>query len=402
MDIKNRIPSLVMIILLIGFPSISETIYTPSLPNIAQALATSNHLVEWTLSIYFVGFAVGIAYWGKLSDRIGRRKAMLLGLSIYCLGCLFCLLSPSINLLLLSRLVQAFGASAASVLAQTMIRDLFSGKQRNQIFSIVSMSVGVAPALGPIVGGYLVQWFHWQANFTFLLFLGIVLLISNFFTLAETHPSLDVDLPSPSWVSVAKKLLCDKRVLGCAFLVGVFNGILFSYYAEAPFIFINILHFLPSQFGIFGVAVALGSVLGGHLSHKFNEFFPAHTIILIGCLIALFSILLLNLAAFGGMIAHVHKNLAVLGVIVPIGLFSVGFATALPNILSSALTQYKDVTGTAGSIFGLGYYLLTAGMTFLMGYLHNGTVYPMPIYFLVLSILLVWICIRTIQKPNTD
>lgn len=400
MDIKTRAPSLVMIILLIGFPSISETIYTPSLPNIAHALATSNHLVEWTLSIYFIGFAIGIAYWGKLSDRIGRRKAMLWGLSIYCIGCLFCLLSFNINLLLLSRLVQAFGASSASVLAQTMIRDLFSGKKRNQIFSIVSMAVGIAPALGPIVGGYLVQWFHWQANFTFLLLLGMVLLIANFFTLAETHPSLKADLPSQSWLRVAKKLLCDQRVLGCVFLIGAFNGILFSYYAEAPFIFINILHFLPSQFGMFGVTVAAGSIIGGRLSHKFNEFFHADTIILMGCLISLGSILLLNLAAFSGMIAHAHKNLAVLGVIVPIGLFAIGFATALPNILSNALTHYKDVIGTAGSIFGLGYYLLTAGMTFLMGYLHNGTVFPMPIYFLSLSLLMVLVCVLTIKNSQ--
>lgn len=390
-----------MIILLIGFPAISETIYTPSLPDVAYTLATSNHLVEWTLSIYFIGFAIGIAYWGKLSDRIGRRHAMLLGLSLYCLGCLFCWLSPTIDLLLMSRFVQAFGASAASVLAQTMIRDLFIGKRRNQIFSIVSMSVGIGPAIGPIVGGYLVQWFHWQANFIFLFFLGAALLFINFFTLGETHPSLKTISSAPGWCVVAKALIRDKRVLGCAILVGIFNGIIFSYYAEAPFIFINILHFLPSQFGMFGVAIALGSIIGGQLSHTLNNYFPTNNIILVGCIISVASIILLNIAAFTGIISYEHKHQAVIGVILPIGIFSIGFAVALPNILSSALNQYKDVMGTAGSIFGLGYYLLTAAMTFLMGYLHNGTVIPMPVYFLVLSLIMLKVCLWTLKhSPN--
>lgn len=399
--LDKKIPSLLMIIFLVGFPQISETIYTPALPNIAHSLMTSSHLVEWTLSIYFIGFAAGVTFWGRVSDHIGRRKSMLYGIIVYCIGCLLCLISPSIYWLLASRLLQAFGASVGSVVTQTIIRDIFQGTERNKVFSVIAIALSAAPAIGPILGGYLVEWVNWRANFILLLFMGIVLLIANFITLAETHPSLNKGVVVTKFSAVIKTLMRDKRVWACTFLVGAFNGIYFSYFAEGPFILINLLHFSPSQYGWFGIAIAMGSIVGGKISHKLNEHFSPEVIVFIGGIVTLLSIMGLNAAILTGYVTPLVKLSGIVGIVLPMSIFAVGMSLVLPNVLSVVLAPYREIAGTAGSIFGLSYYILIAGMTFIMGFLHNGTFFPMPLYFLTLAILIVMVC-RILIKNKVE
>lgn len=378
-------PSIFLIICMVGLPQISETIYTPALPDIAASLFTSISKVEWTLTTYFIGFALGVSLWGKWSDHIGRRKAMLLGLLTYILGSLCCSLSPSINWLLTGRLIQAFGASVGSVITMTIMRDVFTGSERNKIFSVVAMALAFSPALGPLMGGFIVQWFHWQANFIVLISMGIALSIYCFRCLPETHPNLGKNSGSYNFIHVGKRLLTDKHVLACAFLVGGFNGILFSYYAEAPYLFINLMHYLPSYYGMLGICIALASILGSFISHRLNRFFKPEKIILIGCSITFLSFALLMLCAMSGIIDSSNIIVQSLSLFTPMLGFFIGFGIAIPNILSIALSAYQDVVGTAGSIFGFIYYILIATLLFGMGFLHDGTFLPMPAYFMMIS-----------------
>jgi len=397
---SNGILSLFLIICLVGLPQISETIYTPSLPDIAHSLSTSSQLVEWTLSIYFIGFALGVGVWGQWSDHIGRRKAMLLGLFIYVFASLACALSPSINWLLAGRLIQAFGISVGSVITMTMMRDKFSGVERAKIFSTVMMALSLAPALGPLIGGYVTQWFHWKANFIVLTNLGLALFIYSYFRLPETHPNLGINKNQYSIIEITKKLLFDKKVLACTFLVAGFNGILFSYYAEAPFLIINLLNFTPSQYGLLGIFIGLISVIGAFISRQLNSYFQQENIILVGCLVTFLSCMILVFNVFAGLVSVNHPFLALLGLFLPILGFFLGFGLAIPNILSIALSEYQSVIGTAGSIFGLMYYVLTAIFLFWMGLIHNGSFIPMPIYFIALATLMLVTSITTFKSKN--
>ena len=134
---KNDLkPSILLLLCLIGFPQISETIYSPSLPAIALALHTSQAWVQWTLSVYFIGFALGVLCWGYVSDYIGRRPSMLLGIVTYTLGSLGCLLAHHIGALMIMRCVQAFGASVGSIITMTIIRECYEGDERNRLFAM--------------------------------------------------------------------------------------------------------------------------------------------------------------------------------------------------------------------------------------------------------------------------
>ncbi len=375
--------SLVLIILLLGFPQISETIYTPSLPDLAHSLGVSSQWAEFTLSIYFMGFALGVAGWGVVADYAGRRPALLMGLLLYCVGSVGCYQAGEIGALLACRFIQAFGASAGSVVTQTMMRDLYSGAKRGKIFSVVGGALAFSPAIGPLIGGLVDQFAGWRGNFVVLVAMGLGLLVYCYRLLPETKSTAALSLAS--FKQVARQFVGDRRLYGYVTLIGCSNGIIFSFYAEAPFIFIEYMHYTPGQYGLMGLAIAGSNIVASYLSHRLNHrLIRPESIMLVGCLIILTASLGLSVWGYWKLFAHLPAiHLAILVGCIALLFFGIGLL--IPNALSQSLIDYQKAVGTAGALLGLLYYLLIAGLTFLMGYLHNGSIVTMPLFFLGLS-----------------
>ncbi|USG64792.1 multidrug effflux MFS transporter [Brevibacillus ruminantium] len=396
MERKISTPSLFLLIILVGFPQISETIYTPSLPDIANSLHTSSSTIQLTLSIYFLGFAFGVFCWGRLSDSIGRRPAMLWGIFVYGFGSLGCYLSDSAALLLLCRFIQAFGASTGSVVTQTILRESVEVTKRHAVFAQISAALAFTPAIGPLIGGWVDQFLGFRAVFFTLVVMSVAIFIYTFASLPETRAS---GVSNVQTLPVLKRLVADRRIWAFAFMIGATNGILFSYYAEAPFIFMEYFHMTPGSFGFFGIFVALSSVFGAMLSKKLLNKFPAEKIILIGSLVSTFGAVCLT----GFTLYGVNPSLLSLAFMVAsIFTLLLGIGMSIPNCLSLALVNYSDVLGTAGAIFGLGYYVVVSLITSGMSYLHNGSLVTMPIYFLVLAILMSLVSNKMIVRHNTN
>lgn len=388
MQRKISNPSIWLFIILVGFPQISETIYTPSLPDIAHQLGASNNVIQLTLSIYFLGFAFGVFCWGRLSDFIGRRPAMLWGILVYGMGSLGCYLSASAEWLLVSRFIQAFGASTGSVVTQTILRESIDGAKRHAVFAQISAALAFTPAVGPLLGGWVDQSLGFRAVFLTLVLMSAAILAYTWRSLPETRVKTDSKINT---LSVVKRLVSDRRIWGFGFLIGATNGILFSYYAEAPFIFIEFFGMSPGVFGFFGIFVAMSSILGAMLSKKLLTRLQAEQIIVIGTIITMLGALCLTVLALSGMNA-VMMHMVLLVVCIFILLLGIGMA--IPNCLSLALNQYGDVLGTAGAIFGLGYYIIVSLITSGMSILHNGSLVTMPLYFLGLTIFMVLVSSR--------
>lgn len=170
---------LYIIILIIAIPVLSETIYVPSLPNLAKDLTISANLAEYTLTIYLFGFAVGVLIWGNLSDSYGRKSCLLAGFLIYALSCCICYLADNINMLLAARFMQAFGASVGSVLGTTIARDAVEQKDRGKIFSTIGIAMAFAPAIGPVIGSFVIKFYHWSAVFLVLIVMAIFIMVLN-------------------------------------------------------------------------------------------------------------------------------------------------------------------------------------------------------------------------------
>ncbi|MNO40607.1 Inner membrane transport protein YdhC [compost metagenome] len=377
---KYAAPSLLLMIVLVAFPQISETIYTPSLPDISVALGVSSSSVQLTLSIYFIGFALGVFCWGWLSDFIGRRPSMLGGLIVYGIGSLMCFYSESINLLLVSRFIQAFGAATGSIITQTILRESVSGNKRHAMFAQISAVIAFTPAVGPLIGGWVDQAFGFSAVFFTLVMMSILLFVYAFLKLPET-----TDVSKRKKVAIlpiVKRMLALPRVLVFGLLIGGINGVLFSYYAEAPFIFIEHFNISPGVYGFLGILVALASIVGAMMSRRLLTLYAPEKIIHIGCLVMATGSLLLT---FVSSLGTLPDMILIVCILITLFVLLMGAGMALPNCLSLALVHFQDVVGTAGAIFSLGYYLLVSLVTWGMSALHSGSLLTMPIYFLVIS-----------------
>ncbi|MGE6260053.1 multidrug effflux MFS transporter [Heyndrickxia sporothermodurans] len=380
---KYTAPSLLLMIVLVAFPQISETIYTPSLPDISVELGASNSSVQLTLSIYFIGFALGVFCWGWISDFIGRRPAMLGGLFVYGIGSLLCFYSESIYLLLASRFIQAFGAATGSVITQTILRESVSGSKRHAMFAQISAVIAFTPAVGPLIGGWVDQALGFRAVFFVLVIMSVLLFIYTFFSLSET-----MDVSTRTRVAifpVAKRIVSSPRVLIFGLLIGGINGILFSYYSEAPFIFIEYFHMTPGFYGFLGIIVAVASIIGAMISKRLLTRLQPESIIHLGCFVMMIGSLLLALVS---ILTIMPNTMLMICMLITIFIMLLGAGIALPNCLSLALVDFYDVIGTAGAIFSLVYYLLVSLVTTGISLLHNGSLMTMPLYFLVISVLM--------------
>ncbi|PEL95613.1 Bcr/CflA family drug resistance efflux transporter [Bacillus cereus] len=381
---KNKVPSLLLIMVLVVFPQISETIFTPALSDISKDLHVSANTTQLTLSIYFAGFALGVFFWGWLSDIIGRRPAMLWGILIYGMGSLFCYLAHSIEFLLFSRFIQAFGASTGSVITQTIIRESIDGNKRHAVFAQISAAIAFAPAVGPLVGGWVDQFFGFRSVFFTLVIMSVGIFVYTVTALPETR-SVSTMNRKINVLSVFTHMIRNPKVLTFGLLIGGANGILFSYYGEAPFIFIDYFKMSPGLFGFLGIVVALSSILGAHASKRLLNLFKPEKIINIGCLVMTIGAIILSVITLTGTQPTLLYAVTML---IAIFILFLGIGVTLPNCLSLALVDFQDVIGTAGSVFGLGYYLVVTFITWGMSQVHTGSLVKMSIYFLVLSIIM--------------
>ncbi|WP_324730459.1 multidrug effflux MFS transporter [Lysinibacillus fusiformis] len=379
---KQAVPSLLLMIVLVAFPQISETIYTPSLPDIADALGVSNSSVQLTLSIYFIGFALGVFCWGWISDIIGRRPAMLGGLVFYGIGSALCFYADTISILISSRFIQAFGAATGSIITQTILRESVSGNRRHGMFAQISAVIAFTPAVGPLIGGWVDQALGFRAVFFVLVAMSIGLFIYAYARLPETtQPAARQRIAI--W-PVVKRIFASPTVLVYGLLIGGINGVLFSYYAEAPFIFIGHFQMTPGLYGFLGIIVALASILGAMISKRLITTHPPQQIIYIGCSVMLMGAFLLMIVCT----LPLPISMLAMSIMVTVFILLLGSGIALPNCLSLALVDFQDVIGTAGAIFSLGYYLLVSVITSGMSLLHNESLLTMPLYFLVLTIMM--------------
>lgn len=164
------------------------------------------------------------------------------------------------------------------------------------------------------------------------------------------------------------------------------RGVLFSYYAEAAFIFIEYFQLSPSMYGFLGIVVASASIIGAKVSKRILPIYKPEKIIYIGCIVMTGGAVILSVITSGGSNPNI---LYMIGFLVAMFILLLGIGVALPNCLSLALVDFQDVIGTAGALFSLGYYIIVTMTIWGMSQLHTGSLVVMPLYFLVIVVIMV-------------
>jgi DHA1 family bicyclomycin/chloramphenicol resistance-like MFS transporter len=372
-------PPLILLVLATAIGGISMNIFIPSMPGLVHFFATDIATVQLTLTLYLVGIAVGQLIYGPLSDHYGRRPLMLAGLGLYTLSALVASLAQSIEILILARIAQAFGGCAGMVITRAIIRDVYDRDRGASVLGYVTMAMTIAPAMAPVLGGYLDLWFSWRAGLWVLTGFGVTLFLGCVFFLNETlkdpQPTIGV-LPI---LHSYRVLLRRPAFLGYAFGVGFSTACFFSFLAGAPYLMIEVLNRPPSDYGIWFVLVSFGYFIGNFITGGLSGRFGVERMVTIGAAMVL----------GGGIGMLVHALILPLtpaGIFLPAMMVAMGNGVGQPNGIAGAISVDPTRAGAASGIVGFLQMALGAVGTVVVGLALGSTLMPVALTIAVLGV----------------
>ncbi|MBV6631589.1 MAG: multidrug effflux MFS transporter [Alphaproteobacteria bacterium] len=354
----TRHPIRYLLASLIALGPLTMSLYTPSMPAITEALATSEGLVQATIGIFLTMVAIGQLIYGPISDRHGRRLVLFVGFSIYVLASLACAMATTIEQLLVARAFQGLGASAGAVMSRAIIRDLYEKGDIAKMLSFIGMALAAAPAIGPLLGGQLETRLGWEANFLVLAAVGVSLLI----LVAKVLPETNLDRTREPFLSAYQTLIRNRCFLGYVGPVGAALGGIFSFHSVGPFVLIDELGVPPTLYGFYTVLSVSGYFIGSFISNRVAGEVHHDVLIKIGLSIGLvsgISMLSLGLTTSGGLI-----TLTPLLFMAPCILWAFSAGLVLPNGATGAIQPFPRIAGSASALVGGIQIGAGAGMSF--------------------------------------
>ncbi len=361
----------VLLTALVAFGPLSTDLYLPSLPILVRVFDTDIAMVQLTLSVFLVGFAVSQLVYGPMSDRFGRRPTLLVGVSVYLVASAVCALATSVEGLIAARFFQALGACCGPVVGRAVVRDVFGRDRAATVLAYMSMAMTLAPAIGPVLGGALTELFGWRSNFILLTGFAVAILAAVWSLLDETNTARDSEALNPGRMAANYlMLLRNRRFVGYVLIVACSYSGIFSFISGSSFLLIGQMHLSPAQFGMSFATVVLGYTLGSFLAGKLSHRLGGARMIRVGTLVSVSG----GALGVGLALAGV---LQIASVVAPVFLFILGAGLTLPNATANAVGPYPTMAGLASSLLGFFQMTIAALVGLGVGHLHDGTALPM-------------------------
>ena len=367
-------PHILTLVLLAGMAALSMNIFLPSLPGMTAYFDTTYAIMNLSISMYLAFTALLQLFIGPISDRVGRRPVVLISFAIFFIATIGCLLSTSIEVFLFFRMLQAFIVTGM-VLSRAIVRDIVEDKKAASMIGYVTMGMAMVPMFAPAIGGFLNDLFGWKANFSMLLFIGIIIAALAYFDLGETNNNISKGFSKQ--FKEYPELFKSKRFWAYCFTTVFASGSFFSFIGGAPFVSTNSFELSSSAFGIYFGVTTLGYVVGSFISGKFSERFGIHFMLLQGSWITALG-LLLSLFIFwlGFGSATVFFGCMILA--------GVGNGMVLPNANAGLLSVRPSLAGSASGIGGA--IMLGGGafLAYLAGLISTEQAGPYPLMYLMI------------------
>lgn len=373
---------------------LSTDMYLPSLPDIARQLSASTPQVQFTISAYLIGFAVGQILYGPVSDRHGRKPVLLGAVAIYCVATLACALSTSIEMLIAGRALQALGGSGAIVLTRAIVRDLYSGARAGRELSLIGSVMALAPVLAPIAGGLLQTGFGWRSIFVALVAAGLAGAAIVWTLLPETLARRATDPVSPS------SMLKSYGVVGRHPAYLAYLGLattsyagLFAWISGASFVLQNLYGLSPFDFGVAFALGAVGYMTGTAAATRLVMRLGLDRTIGIGSC---------ALAAGGlGMVVAVALGLtSAFSLVLPVAVYLAGLGMVLPQSIAGAMSPFPDRAGAASALFGFIQQSAAAICGAVVGWLLGHNAWPLAgaVASMGCATLVLWLATRAVRR----
>jgi DHA1 family bicyclomycin/chloramphenicol resistance-like MFS transporter len=372
----NSFPITALLTALVALGPISTDLYLPSLPGLARYFAVGVDDIQLTLSVFLVGLATAQLIYGPLSDRFGRRPVLLVGLGIYVVASLVCMLSPSVPVLVVARFVQAVGACVGPVLGRAVVRDVHGREGAARVLAYMSAAMALAPAIGPILGGFLEEWFGWRANFLALVLYGSAGLFVAWRILPETNRTPDLMAAEPIRILLGYRGFLNHRayvgyVLCCAF---AYSGI-FSFISGSSYVLQEVVGLGPIGFGLCFAGVVIGYIIGTAAAGRLSRQLGIDRLVAAGAVVSVAGgALLLALALAASADTAVGGALLIVG---PMLLFMIGVGLVLPNSIAGAIGPFPRAAGAASALLGFTQMTAAAVVGIAVAALYDGSSVPM-------------------------
>jgi len=362
--VRSRARVGVRSVLLLGavtaLPALAIDAYLPALPDLARDLDATPAAAQLTLTAVLLGIALGQLVGGPLSDRLGRRLPMLVGLATFVVAAVLCAVAPNLPALVALRLLMGIGGGAAVVVARAVVRDQAEGAEAARVFARLMLVMGVVPVLAPVLGAQLLHVTSWRGVFAALVLLGIALSVVVVRRLPESLPGEHRSTGSVGGTLRAfRGLLRDRTFVGYALATALASGGMFAYISASPFVLEEVYGLSPTAFGAVFALNAAGLIGSSQLSARLVGTTGPRPLFLTG--------LVVGAAAGSGLVL-----VALVGAPLPwlvAGLFaslaSVGLVA--PNAVALALEEHGAQAGTASALLGLGQFVVGAAAAPLTG-----------------------------------
>lgn len=363
--------------------------YLPAFHIMGADLAATDVQIQQSLTFYLFPYALMTLWHGSISDAIGRIATIKWGLSIFVLASIGCAFAPNVETLWFFRALQGASGGAGNTVARAMVRDLFEGAQAQRVMATIQMLFGIAPAIAPIIGGILLG-LSWQSIFIFLAIYAAISLWAAVTFLPETMPpEKRLKLSGKNVLASYKTIFRDAEFAKLCIASGANFSAFFIYVLASPVFLGKLLHLTPQQYGYLFIPTVTGMVLGSYLARRAAGIYAAKSVIKTAY-IWMAAIVLLNAAVSFLLPTNIIYN------ILPVALFNVGMALAMPILSLAALDRHPKIRGTAASGQAFIQMLLStvsAGLVVpLVWYAPSGLALAMVVYLLI-----GWLVIRKTQ-----
>ncbi len=342
--VNRMLPTLLLVLTVFG--PISMDLYLPALPALTVEMGAATSVAQLTVTACLVGLAAGQLIAGPISDRYGRRGILLIGIIAYIITSAMCALSPSIEVLILARVVQGLAGGVGIVIATAAGRDIFTGSALIRFYGSLTVIGGFAAIVGPLLGGLMNTFTDWRGLFVFLAVIGAVILILTLLIFGETLPA---DRRTRGGFGQTlrdyRTLLTDRPFLGAVLNQGFLYAALFAYLAGSTYVLQDIYGLSPQWY-----AAAFGLNSAGHMVFGYLAGRTAERWSIIGTLTI--GIGVTGLGALGLLIAGLAP-MPLWVVIVSLFALSSGVAVTAPPATTLAMSDYPQMAGTASSLLGM-------------------------------------------------
>lgn len=372
-------PPLFYLILLISFPSAAAVLLSPALPAISSYFQISAGSAQQLITVFMIGYALGQLIYSPFANRFGRKIAIRLGISLYLLSCVICLVGiyhHSIEILFLGRFLMALGSSVGMIVSFTIINDFYYPEQARSITSYTVLAYAFVPAIAIALGGAITTYISWIGCFYFYLIYG--LFIWGFLplmpeTLQAKNPRA---LEFSSMIRSYSKAFSSKRLVLFAAIYGLMGAYVYIIASGGPFIGIKKIGWTPALYGYLLLIPYTGQLLGALISGYANKRLSAYTVMTMGY----------SFTAFGSVslfICFLFRWINFASFLIPIFFIMMGLPKLYSNSVVMGLHGFKDKS-TGSAVFSFIAMFVILLVNFIYGILPNSRYLMMPSIFLVI------------------